>query len=831
MKRFLQSLCFVCLAFAAYAADVSLTVTASRPQIFLGESVIVNVEVRGADHNLTPPDLSSLPESEVHLLGSRSNSRSGIVIVNGRMTRDTFEGRTFVYQVQPAVAGKFKTGQIRMTIAGKTYVHAGVTVDVVGVEQQDTVIAKMTASLTSVLVDEPFTVTLSIAVAELPEPYAEKVEPIHSEKPPHVTANFLDFNYQSGVSLKETTLLDVLKGLVDPTRRQPGFLLNDHKSQDDDGGFFGMFPSQPVPFHFRFPAKRKEIDGKPYREYTLSLVYTPSKEGDYTFGPLTFKGDVMTGVVNRQATIKSVYTIGPAVTVRVVPPPDEGRPEWFIGPVGRDIEVTAAFDTMVCKVGDPLTLTIGVTGEISIANMRAPVLGLQPALLKDFRIYDDSVKTDTLPNGKRFSYRVRPLHEGTLEFPSIKVAYYNTAEREYATILTAPVPIQVRATTQIATTGDNGDGHIEGAAGDDDISPSGITCVPLAEANDSLFPSARRSFVLWLLGPLHCLVLMLVRPLRRLFGAMHERSRTSGALGRAKHGLRRAGSAEAAGRVVRAYLAERLGLASGTSLTPGDAHDLLVQHDVSAEHTDAVRTHLARFDEAMYRPDAQQPLAESMPALLATLTHIDVALRSPRRKADDAFISVILLSLLIPFAAQADMATRQFLWEQANAQAAAAERPEDYAKAATTYERLVADGVVNADLFLNLGGVYVLAGDAAKATAAFERAERYRGSSPETRQGMLAATAKKTGRAQTDLPWFRTAFFWHFSLPCNARALVALYGWSLCWMGLFCRLLRSDRKRHGALQSLSETGMVIGGLLLAVFGVSVLITFAQEFLK
>ena len=164
-------------------------------------------------------------------------------------------------------------------------------------------------------------------------------------------------------------------------------------------------------------------------------------------------------------------------------------------------------------------------------------------------------------------------------------------------------------------------------------------------------------------------------------------------------------------------------------------------------------------------------------------------------------------------------------------QAAEAVQPEDYAKAAATYERLVADGVVNADLFLNLGSVYVLAGDVVKAAAAFERAEYYRGSSPESRQGLLAVMAKQTGRAQADLPWFRTAFFWHFSLPCNARAVVALYGWSLCWMGLFCRLLRKDRKQHGALHSLSETGMVIGGLLMLVFAVSVLITLGQEFLK
>jgi hypothetical protein len=189
------------------------------------------------------------------------------------------------------------------------------------------------------------------------------------------------------------------------------------------------------------------------------------------------------------------------------------------------------------------------------------------------------------------------------------------------------------------------------------------------------------------------------------------------------------------------------------------------------------------------------------------------------------------LIILLSFSAQADVAMRQFLWEQANTQAAMATKPEDFSAAAATYERLVADGVVNADLFVNLGGVYVLAGDTVKATAAFERAERYRGSSPETRQGLLAAMSRQTGQAQVDLPWFRTAFFWHFSLPCNARALVALSGWTLFWAGIFSRLLRRNRKRHGAIQNLSGTVMLIGGLMAVVFAVSTVITFAQEFLR
>jgi hypothetical protein len=149
-------------------------------------------------------------------------------------------------------------------------------------------------------------------------------------------------------------------------------------------------------------------------------------------------------------------------------------------------------------------------------------------------------------------------------------------------------------------------------------------------------------------------------------------------------------------------------------------------------------------------------------------------------------------------------------------------------KAANTFNRLVADGVANGMLFANLGSTLVLAGDGANAAAAFARAERYLGATPETRQGLAAAMALKTGRTQADLPWSRTAFFWHFAFPCPVRVLTALCGWSLFWLGVFCRILFKRRVVHSLAWSLSETCMFTGGLLAVVFAASALVTLAQE---
>lgn len=190
---------------------------------------------------------------------------------------------------------------------------------------------------------------------------------------------------------------------------------------------------------------------------------------------------------------------------------------------------------------------------------------------------------------------------------------------------------------------------------------------------------------------------------------------------------------------------------------------------------------------------------------------------------------VLGISFLAISPVQAESSTRQFLWEQANAQASSASKPEEFAKAASTYERLCAEGVNTAPLLMNLGASYVMAGESSKAMATFLRAERYVGSTPEIKQGLLAALSKQSGQQRKELPWMRTALFWHYSLPCQMRVWIGLVAWTLFWGGLFLRLLMRHHNIH-TLASLSETGMFVGGVTTVIFVASVMVTVLQEVL-
>jgi hypothetical protein len=595
-----------CLAAVAAQGAVSLDVQASRAQVYLGESFLLNVVVNGADAGVSTPDLSAL-SADVQLLDSRSQSSRSISFVNGQLTRADSLARLFAFQVKPRTSGVFATGPVRLNVAGQKLEGRGPDVLVVGQEVQEFVDARITASREAVLVDEPFTITLTVAIASLPPPH-EGVEPLVPNEPPRLECAYLTQAEIPG--LKTPNVLEVLQGLSTGDARAPSFYINNLAARQPVfpfNPFADADPTQPRPIRFRITPQAAVRNGRAYQEYTIVLTYEPKQEGDYTFGPLTFKGPVIVGADRRnQAMVKHVSCVGPAVTVRVVPPPEAGRPESFIGSVGSNAAVHASFDASVCKVGDPLALTLDLTGALSLANMRPPLLNLQPGLANDFRIYDDNVETTALPSGKRFRYRVRPVREGTLEFPPIHVSWFDTSVRQYRTLATEPIPVQARPNTQlIAESGTNQPSPastrlaIERA----DALPAAITVVEAGRGTTPLLPARRLLFGLFAAGPLLFLLAWGGRLLHRNRERLSIACRRGRALSQALAALRAAPDAAAAARAIRMFLAARLDVA-GAALTPAEAADLLCARGVSAEPAAACGALLARLDQALYRPDA-----------------------------------------------------------------------------------------------------------------------------------------------------------------------------------------------------------------------------------
>jgi hypothetical protein len=804
---------FLCVAQPS-AGEVQLTVDASSRQIYLGDPVTLTVRVSGL-RNAPPPDLSAIADCTYALQDSRDQNYQHATFINGKMQRTVFRGRIFIYRLTPGRAGTLPLGPVRLSHGGQIYQTDGPQISVVGIEKQDHVRLRLETTREKVIVDEAFEVTLAVSILRLPGNYAS-VDPFNTGDPPDLTVPHLQLKAIAGLESQDTQ--KVLQGLLISGRRSAGFGINGFTMQPDALSSFLSFDGPGGASRALFRLKRSEetIDGKAYLTYRLRTRYVPKQEGTHSFGPITFKGRVFTTVdAAGQATTRPVYAMTRDLSVQVIPPPSTGRPASYIGAIGSNIVAEASLDTQTCNVGDPIRLTLSVRGAMSVDNLRAPALTQQPDLAEVFRVYADTVESTALPDGKTFTYTVRPIRAGTIEFPAVEIAYYDSTTRRYEVVRTAPIPLvayqadEVQEDFIVAATNDTPAVTAHGSH--DDLIPAPITLSPAGPeaAPPWLSLGARVALVL---GPsLFALIGMVVFVRLRLTTTAESRRRRAAiqeALRLVERAEHKAGRSANEARALlmtglRKYLANRWGGREG-GITPRDAARLLREHGVDRELSHEVVDVLDRSFNAAYDPSAAsaqnvQADAKRMRGALKRLEKLALG---------------ILLVLSLAGVARGDVIRERFLWEEANTHMATAAQPQDYLRAAETYRELYAIGHGNGALLYNMGTAFLMAGRYDAAYRALRGAEVYSGTTPAIERNMVLASMEGDPRAQASLPWYRLPLFWHFGGSLAARITWAVAALSLVWLVGILRLLGWRRGWRRALAVAVAATVLLGSSVL-----------------
>ena len=121
------------------------------------------------------------------------------------------------------------------------------------------------------------------------------------------------------------------------------------------------------------------------------------------------------------------------------------------GVTGTGLRARAFFDANNVKVGDPMVLTIDFLGEADFRSLHPP--GLARAVdRRDWRLDDASAKTDTYRDARRLTYRVRPLREGVLWFPSLEFEY-RSADGARRLVRSNEIPVHARGGAQVVVAG------------------------------------------------------------------------------------------------------------------------------------------------------------------------------------------------------------------------------------------------------------------------------------------------------------------------------------------------------------------------------------------
>jgi hypothetical protein len=593
-------------ASSLFAEELNIKVSANRSQIYIGESFILELTVSGS-MGPAEVDFSSIKNATIRPLGTRNVSNFQITIINGRISKEGFTGFVSSYEVTPLSAGKLQVGPISVKIDGKILTDNGPTIEVTDIEKQDRLIILVSSSRETVLIDEPFEISLSLKIKGLPGE-ASRFEPLVPDHPPALTIPWLD---QEMKGLSGPDIRRLLTELLVPHWNQPGVTINNFSLAPDPFDIASMFSHEQRKAKFALPKKITQINNQPYYEYELHFNYLPQDEANYVFGPVICKGEIPVRLDEQMRPVgMNIFAVGPACTVRVIPPPDEGRPESYSGAIGSNMMVKAALDTDKCNVGDPLKLTLTISGQVKLDKILPPKLSLQTNILQNFTVYDNTAQSVKKGSYNQYIYTIRPNQAGHYEIPPIEAAFYDVTSRKYKKVFAAPIPIMVRRGAEITEKQLIGNTN-RPAAQKETFDLRKQVPAPIRTDNSGSIPAGLfgdyRLAAVAGAGPLLYLATVLSGFIRRTSIKMRSLRKRNSAACRACSALRKIARHPAAPpqtaamicNILRNYLSERLEY-DAASLTPDETSALLQKKNVTAEPAENFRALYEKYFNAVF---------------------------------------------------------------------------------------------------------------------------------------------------------------------------------------------------------------------------------------
>ncbi len=140
---------------------------------------------------------------------------------------------------------------------------------------------------------------------------------------------------------------------------------------------------------------------------------------------------------------KEVKVASPELTMKVLSLPEKGRPNTFTGAIG-DFRMKVRAEPLEIAKGDPITLTITVSGEGNFERVQAPKLRKQ----KGWKTYSPSSEFLKYGNGNRgkkvFEQALVAKDSGLKEVPAVAFSYFDPASGTYKELISAPIPLTMQ---------------------------------------------------------------------------------------------------------------------------------------------------------------------------------------------------------------------------------------------------------------------------------------------------------------------------------------------------------------------------------------------------
>lgn len=402
------------LAASVGAAGQALRLEVDTEEIYAGLPFVLSASASGFKEEPAPdPPALAIGGARVTYLGMTPNVSQQIQIVNGR--RSEWKEVTFVYRwrVQPERPGRYTVPALTVVQGVLLAVSQVAAFDAGEVERAGDMFVRMRLPERPVWVGETFEVVVEWLIARDVESY-EFVVP----------------------------LFDVEHLRFEP----PG-----------GEGRTVAFPAGAA--EVALPMLRDTVveDGVSYTRLRFPARVSVGRPGSLDLEPVRVAARLKSGTYRdafgfRRSRTALFQAQGERERLVVRALPEAGRPPGFVNAIGTGFSIAVSASRSVVQVGDPIELSVVVTGDGDLEGLSLPELdgegGLSPVLFsvpdsRPFGVVNEE------ENAKTFEVTVRVRSAEAREIPPIALVYFDPVAGSYATTHSRPVALSVGASDVI----------------------------------------------------------------------------------------------------------------------------------------------------------------------------------------------------------------------------------------------------------------------------------------------------------------------------------------------------------------------------------------------
>lgn len=488
-----------------------------------------------------------------------------------------------------------------------------------------------------------------------------------------------------------------------------------------------------------------------FEPYIYQRPIFPLTSGDLVIPPsrLVYAMPVSASFFSR---VESMELWSDSTHIVVLEPPEDGRPTDYRGAVGR-FRVEADIGAPSARVGDPLTLSMRVTGRGNVKLFPRPELDIPwaSAVAAGERVRQGA---DSLLIGgtKEFHWVLTPRTAGRQQLPPLRYPYFNPDSRRYEVAETTPRHVLI------------------GAGSLAQVDTTALSRHPgwalRTHFRGSLPRPPHQTAPFWLL--------VAIAPLPALVIAGRRRLPRAGARPSAPRGvtaLQQLDPVHASPSLIRrtflVAVADRLAVPAVVLGDPAAFERHARRAGVTTRTSREGAALVAQLNEAAFGP-IETPFPEARERAVRSYQRIDrEAVRRPWRAAR---LLAPMLLVAFPAALLASAAASDAARDQARfAEGVTAYEGGDYIAATAAFEEVALRVPRAADAWANLGTAAYVSADTARAAWGWQRALRLEPLAADLRERIVVLG--ETGSRGTSVP----------PIPVSLLAFVALACWVAGW--------------------------------------------------